>query len=268
MIGPMSAWRFIRFAWLMPALALIGATAWFSPLRGTAMNDEKIMMYAGGSLFGELFDATSWFASGMYRRDLYPDERRGFAQVGMTRIAPPPFPDSQLEELRIRIAGALDRSEGFDDVPRMPEAAIEKVRDQDFDPRPQIVYSASGFDAPDEPVDTYIFYMLYEGKRYFVTFDRDPVSGEIIMSSRDISLKNKEEEERRFRELEEQEKLAAWRNAPGLRARSGQPCPYPGTWECLECAPGLQNQRNFMHAATLPQVDGRDVTWRMVRAYE
>lgn len=204
--------------------------------------------------------------SGMYRRDLYPDERRGFAQVGMTRIAPPPFPDSQLEGLRRWIEMGLEEPTPGGRI--TPEAAIEKVRDPNFDPRPQIVYSASGFDAPDEPVDTYIFYMLYEGKRYFVIFDRDPISGEIITSSRDISLKNREEEECRFRALEEQEKLAVWRNAPGLRARSGQPCPYPGTWECLECAPGLQNQRNFTHAATLPQIDGRDVTWRIVRAHQ
>jgi hypothetical protein len=241
---------------------------WLSSLGGTVMNDEKIMMYTGDGLFGEPFDATRWFTNGMYRRVPDADQPTGFARVAITRVAPPPFPDSQLEDLRSRLAGALDRSEGFDGAPPIPAEAIEKVRDPSFDPRSQIIYSASGFSAPDEPVDSYIFYMLHEGKRYFVILDRDPISGEIITSSRDISLKNREEEERRFRALEEQEKLAVWRNAPGLRARSGQPCPYPGTWECLECAPGLQNQQNFTHAATLPQIDGRDVTWRMVRAHQ
>lgn len=232
------------------------------------MDDEKIMMYSGDSLFGEPFDATRWFANGMYRRMLHSDGRPGYRMTGMRRVSPPPFPDSQLEELQIWISMALEEPDEFTEMPPTPAAVIKKVGDRSFDPRPQIVYLGSGFSAPDTPEDSYIFYMLYESKRYFVVLKRDPVSGKVTSSWRDISLKNKEEEDRRFHELEEQEKLAVWRNAPGLRARSGQPCPYPGTWECLECAPGQQNQRNFTHAATLPQIDGRDVTWRMVRAHQ
>ena len=95
-----------------------------------------------------------------------------------------------------------------------PEAAIEKVRASDFDPRPQIIYNGSGFDEPDKPVDDYTFYMLHEGRRYFVTLTRDGVSDEIISSSRSVSLGGREEEERRFHELEAREKLEAWRNKP------------------------------------------------------
>lgn len=227
------------------------------------MDDEKIMMYPGDGLFGEPFDATRWFASGMYRRNLYQDGRPGFDDVGMTRIAPPPFLDTQLEHLRIRITMALDEPDR--DLRPVPASAIERVMDPGFDPRPQIIYMGSGFDAPDKPVDGYSFYMLHEGKRYIASLDRDPVDGQIVSSRRVISLGAREE--RLFRELEEREKLTTWRNASGLRARSGEPCPHPGTWECLDCTPGPQNQKYFVHEAVLPQVDGRDVTWRMVRPY-
>ncbi|WP_309262605.1 hypothetical protein [Lysobacter arvi] len=252
--------------WLALAFVLITVTVWLSPLRGTAMDDEKIMMYPGDGLFGEPFDATGWFANGMYRRNRYADERVGFSNTGMTRVAPPPFPDWQLEDLRIWIAMGLEQPTPGGRV--TPQAAIDQVGDPSFDPRHQIIYQGSGFIAPDEPTDGYAFYMLHDGKRYFVALDRDPISGKITSASRAISLGPRELEERLFEELETRRKLAAWRNAPGLRASSGQPCPYPGVWECLDCTPGGEKQRKFAHEAILPQVDGRDVTWRMVRGHQ
>ncbi|MFK4064199.1 hypothetical protein, partial [Brucella anthropi] len=52
---------------------------------------------------------------------------------------------------------------------------------------------------------------------------------------------------------------------PGaLRIRSGQPCPYPGTWTCVELPTGPQA---FMHRSIMPQVDGRDVTWVPVKFF-
>ncbi|NMG67674.1 DUF3396 domain-containing protein [Azoarcus indigens] len=50
---------------------------------------------------------------------------------------------------------------------------------------------------------------------------------------------------------------------PGLRAVSGQPCPYPGLWHCEDIPVG---PHAFPHDAPLPQVQGRDVTWFLVKA--
>ncbi|WP_332608311.1 type VI immunity family protein [Achromobacter sp. ESBL13] len=46
-----------------------------------------------------------------------------------------------------------------------------------------------------------------------------------------------------------------------VRVRSGQPCPYPGTWTCEEHPTGPQS---FAYQAPLPQVNGQDVTWALV----
>ncbi|WP_343225229.1 type VI immunity family protein [Lysobacter changpingensis] len=48
----------------------------------------------------------------------------------------------------------------------------------------------------------------------------------------------------------------------GLRVRSGQPCPYPAVWQCLERPIGPQT---IAHGVPMPQVEGQDVTWQMVR---
>ena len=49
---------------------------------------------------------------------------------------------------------------------------------------------------------------------------------------------------------------------PGMRATSGQPCPYPGIWYCEDLPTG---PHAFLHGVPLPQVQGRDVTWFLVR---
>lgn len=51
-------------------------------------------------------------------------------------------------------------------------------------------------------------------------------------------------------------------DTPGMRVRSGAPCPHPGIWTCEE-APGIE--RAFHHNATLPSLDGYAVTWRLLR---
>ncbi|WMD19178.1 DUF3396 domain-containing protein [Achromobacter seleniivolatilans] len=50
--------------------------------------------------------------------------------------------------------------------------------------------------------------------------------------------------------------------ASAARVRSGEPCPYPGSWTCEEFPTGSQT---FMHQAIMPQINGRDVTWVMVK---
>ena len=49
---------------------------------------------------------------------------------------------------------------------------------------------------------------------------------------------------------------------PGMRATSGQPCPYPGIWYCEDLPTG---PHAFLHGVPLPQVQDRDVTWFLVR---
>ena len=45
----------------------------------------------------------------------------------------------------------------------------------------------------------------------------------------------------------------------GMRARSGETCPYPGKWVC-DYKPG--SERLFDYAALMPRVDGEKVVWR------
>ncbi|WP_454724838.1 MULTISPECIES: hypothetical protein [Cupriavidus] len=49
---------------------------------------------------------------------------------------------------------------------------------------------------------------------------------------------------------------------PGTRIASGQPCPCPGIWHCEDIPVG---PRHFTHGTPLPQVQGRNVTWFLVR---
>nr|WP_314364286.1 type VI immunity family protein [uncultured Achromobacter sp.] len=49
--------------------------------------------------------------------------------------------------------------------------------------------------------------------------------------------------------------------SPKTRVRSGQPCPYPGTWTCEAFPTG---PRTFAYQTPMPQVNGQDVTWVLV----
>ncbi|WP_454726510.1 MULTISPECIES: hypothetical protein [Cupriavidus] len=48
----------------------------------------------------------------------------------------------------------------------------------------------------------------------------------------------------------------------GSITASGQPCPWPGYWACQELPTG---ERWFAHHERFPEVDGRPVTWRLMR---
>lgn len=50
---------------------------------------------------------------------------------------------------------------------------------------------------------------------------------------------------------------------PGMRAVTGQPCPYPGLWHCEDTPAG---PHSFQHGMPLPPVQGREVTWFLVKA--
>ncbi|WP_187669615.1 hypothetical protein [Zestomonas carbonaria] len=216
---------------------------------------EKIMMIPAREQ--PAFDATRWFTSGMYRRKESPLEGWKYNPYGMTRVSPPAFPSEQLPELRDWIAFGIKNDYGKMTL-EVPDVADDLLRDERFDPRPQIVYVFSGFQETDKPRDNYIFYALIEGKRFFVLLERDGISGEIISARRESRMRGmrKEDMDALFQVLEKRQK-------PGLRVSSGQPCPYPGVWECLDCPLAPQT---FAHGVTLPQVEGRVVTWRLVKA--
>ncbi|WP_372437882.1 hypothetical protein ACCM60_07055 [Pseudomonas chlororaphis subsp. aureofaciens] len=258
-----------RYIWLLLlATGAIAVVAGWSSNRGKNM-DEKIMMRAA---FDEpLFDASPWFHSGKYQRYRNDDQALfpglEYSQIIMMRTSPQPFPDEEVQYLRVRIYMALTHKLSANFQPAVP-ASVESIGvGADFDPRPQIVYFTSGFqrgvDAPGAPSDYYQFYTLLEGKRFFVSIERDGASGEIIYASRDISSRlPKDEEERRFQELQSKTDHQAKLDAPGWKMRSGDLCPWPGTWECLELPVG---QQTFAHNYPFPQVNGQDVTWRYVR---
>ncbi|MCG7324076.1 hypothetical protein [Achromobacter sp. ACRQX] len=257
-----------RYIWLF--LFAVGATAvaGWSWNRGKDM-DGKIMMRA--SFDEPLFDASPWFHRGTYQRfrnedqALFPGLK--YSQIIMMRTSPQPFTDEEIASLRIRIYMALTDSIGADFQPKVPASFASRGLGSDFDPRPQTVYISSGFrrgvGSPGAPEDYYHFYTLLDGQRFFVSIKRDGADGKTIYTSRDINSRlSKSEAERRFEELQAKSDYQAWLDAPGWKKRSGEPCPWPGIWECLELPVG---QQTFAYNHPFPQINGQDVTWRHVR---
>ncbi|MBN3825931.1 hypothetical protein G3O00_20195 [Burkholderia sp. Ac-20384] len=256
---------------LILVFALVASASIFAVGVRHAMN-EKIMMRVSED--EPLFDATKWFANGMYERIPLRDEDRAYYPEGtqyvdtsMRRIFPPSFTDEQVEILQMRIVRALkEESVAADFRQTVPSSVDDLGLGSSFDPRPQIVYSTSGFrDYGDGepkmiPIDHYTFYTLLEGKRFYVYIDRNGETGDIAFAYRaHSSLFPADEEERRFQELQSKADLRSRLDAPGWKKRSGEPCPWPGTWECLELPVGKQT---FAHNMPFPQIDGQDVTWR------
>jgi hypothetical protein len=52
------------------------------------------------------------------------------------------------------------------------------------------------------------------------------------------------------------------KRGPGMYANSGEACPYPGVWECVERPVGTQT---VAFGVPMPPVDGLDVTWRLLK---
>lgn len=224
--------------------------------------DEKIMMVPERPQDSPPFDATHWFTNGMYKRrsatPLGPGDT-AFNHWGMDRVRPPDFPDEQVMELRTWIMTGLEIGNPLFSMPQLPPGSEETILyNKNFDPRSQIIYNLSGFEEKDKPVDTYTFYTLLDGKRFFVQLDRDALTGKIIGARREpnISTMTSKEQDVLFGKLEK-------RQQPGLRVRSGTACPYPGVWECDDCELGPQT---FSHGVVLPKVQGREVVWRLVKA--
>ncbi|WP_269509018.1 hypothetical protein [Burkholderia sp. IMCC1007] len=231
--------------------------------------DEKILMRA--SFDEPLFDASPWFADGKYQRvpnddqQLFPGLK--YSQIIMIRTSPQPFTDDAVRSLRLRIYMALTDPLGANFSPQVPKSVESLGPGSDYDPRSQVVYINSGFRpgfaAPGVAFDYYEFYVLLDGDRFFVTIVRDGETGEIISTNRGHSRSiPKDEEERRFQKLQSKADYQAKLDAPGWKKRSGELCPWPGIWECLELPVG---QQTFAYNYPFPQVNGQDVTWRHVR---
>jgi hypothetical protein len=161
--------------------------------------EEKIFMSYGYFLEPDgTFDATDWFRSGMYKRRRMYRKNVFFERRSMTRVSPPPFHVSQVEELRlhllVEINGLLRSWPNLNPYQkdRLAHITLEKSRknllDERFDPRPQIFYLYSDFPEPNKPVDMYTVYLLIEGQRFSVDLPIDGVSGKFLFDRSAASL--------------------------------------------------------------------------------
>jgi hypothetical protein len=69
-----------------------------------------------------------------------------------------------------------------------------------------------------------------------------------------------EQLEGEYEDTNEPEVAMVPRRGPGMYAKTGEHCPYPGVWECVERPVGTQT---IAYGVPMPQVDGHDVTWRL-----
>jgi len=85
--------------WTLALVATIAVAGLYLNAKEGAM-PRKVMMYYGGFEVEELFDASQWFASGMYKpRHIEADG--GASTVTMLRNKPMPFTSAQYEELTL-----------------------------------------------------------------------------------------------------------------------------------------------------------------------
>lgn len=131
---------------------------------------KKVMMYYGGFDNEAMFDASQWFARGMYKtRNIEADG--GASNVTMLRSQPKPFTRGQLSELPYAAAEAFDGS------------YFEKIDTEAFILNPpelahRIRYAYSAFAEPNKPEDYYYLYLELAGRRFAITFSRDAQTGE------------------------------------------------------------------------------------------
>jgi hypothetical protein len=130
---------------------------------------KKIMMYYGGFEVEEMFDASQWFVSGMYKpRNIEADG--GASNVTMLRSQLRPFTPKQLAELPYAAVEAFDSShlENTD-----TQALILNPPDLSY----RIRYTYSAFAEPNKPEDYYYLYLELDGRRFAILFARDALTG-------------------------------------------------------------------------------------------
>ena len=129
---------------------------------------KKVMMYYGGFEIEEMFDASQWFVSGMYKpRNIEADG--GASNVTMLRNKPLPFTPAQYAELPLIASGEL--REEFTELDRTA------LLDSPPDLSQRIRYAYSAFAEPNKPEDYYYLYLELAGRRFAITFSRDAQMG-------------------------------------------------------------------------------------------
>jgi len=164
---------------------------------------KKILMYYGGTEIEEMFDATKWFASGMYKpRHMEAD--RGASPVTMLRDKPKPFAAAQYEELPLIASGRLRWS--------LPNIDRTPLLNNPPDLRQRVRYAYSAFAEPNIPVDYYYLYLELHGNRYVILFSRDAQSGDALPggSAKQVvgDYAHQAEHRKAFSEIEEAERQA------------------------------------------------------------
>ena len=165
---------------------------------------KKIMMYYGGFEIEEMFDASQWFVSGMYKpRNIEADG--GASNVTMLRSQPKPFTREQLAELPYAAAEAFDLSylDGTDTQTLVldPPDLSQRIR-----------YAYSAFSEPNKPEDYYNLYLELSDKRFVITFSRDAQTGANLtgkyVSEISGDYASQAEHRKAFAEIEEIERKA------------------------------------------------------------
>ena len=165
---------------------------------------KNMMRYYGGFEIEDMFDASQWFARGMYRtRNIEADG--GASNVTMLRSQPKPFTREQLSELPYAAAEAFDAGylEGVD-----IEAFVLNPPDLSH----RIRYAYSAFAEPNRPEDYYYLYLDLAGRRFAVTFSRDAQTGDNLTgkAAKEISgdYASQAEHRKAFAEIDEFERKA------------------------------------------------------------
>lgn len=188
--------------WTLALALIIGAGLYLNAKEGAM--PKKIMMYYGGFEVEEMFDASQWFASGMYR-PRHTEADGGASNVTMLRNKPMPFTREQLDDLPFVAAGTFDYSpyKGIDTQAFLldPPDLSKRVR-----------YAYSAFAEPNEPQDYYDLFLELHGQRYVVTFARDAQSGDAVPGGSAKQLvgdyASQAEYRKVFAEIEEAERKA------------------------------------------------------------
>lgn len=187
--------------WTLALAAIIGAGLYLNAKEGAM--PKKIMMYYGGFEVEEMFDASQWFASGMYK-PRHTEADGGASNVTMLRNKPMPFTAAQYDELPL-IASSRLRWE-------FPDLERESLLDDPPDLSKRVRYVYSAFAEPNEPQDYYDLFLELHGQRYVVTFARDAQSGDAVPGGSAKQLVGdyaaQAEYRKAFAEIEEAERKA------------------------------------------------------------
>lgn len=151
------------------ALAASLATGLYLSAKESEM-PKKIMMYYGGFEIEEMFDASQWFVSGMYKpRNI--EAGGGASNETMLRSQPVALTRGQLAELPYAATEAFDSS-------YLEDTDTQALILDPPDLSRRIRYTYSAFAKPNKPEDYYNLYLELNSRRFVVTFSRDAQTGE------------------------------------------------------------------------------------------